>query len=75
LAPGSICSLLFWYTYLTNFRMLKNLKRKICTYIFTCYMPTKSFHGKSMCCVVCVKRQILVLKISHFTWQFLSFST
>jgi hypothetical protein len=52
---------------------VKKLEEKNCAYIFTCYMPTKSSHNKSMCRVACVKRQILVLKIRHFTWQFFSF--
>jgi hypothetical protein len=35
---------------------VKKLKQKIHTYIFTCYMPTKSLHDKSTYHVACVKK-------------------
>jgi hypothetical protein len=38
------------------FKNVKKMKQKIGTYIFTCYMPTKSLHDKSTCHVACVKK-------------------
>jgi hypothetical protein len=40
-------------TYILN---LKKLKLKVRTYIFTCYVLTKSFHKKSTYHVTCVKK-------------------
>jgi hypothetical protein len=38
--------LFIWNTFLIYFEMLKKLKTKICAYIFTCFVRTKSFHKK-----------------------------
>jgi hypothetical protein len=37
--------------------MLKKLKQKICVYISTCYVCTKSFHEKPTCHLSCVKKR------------------
>jgi hypothetical protein len=59
----------------TYFKMLKKLKQKICIYIFTCYIPTKSFHDKLMCCVTSVKKINFGPKNKAFHMIFLSFFT
>jgi hypothetical protein len=38
------------------FQNVKKLKQKIRTYIFTCYMPTKSLQDKLTCHVACMKK-------------------
>ena len=50
-------------TYILN---LKKLKLKFRTYIFTCYVLTKSFHKKSTYHVTCVKKTKFSAKNNAF---------
>jgi hypothetical protein len=61
--------------YLIYFDMLKKFKRKNRTYVFTCCMCTKSFHEKSACRLVYVKKIYFDAKKRYFMVYVLSFYT
>jgi hypothetical protein len=66
---------LFQNTSLIYFEMLKSSQRKICVYIFTCYVHVKSFDKKLTYLLSSVKKQNLVIKIDLFVRHVLSYYT
>jgi hypothetical protein len=39
------------------FKKCQKIKQKVCSYMFTCYVHTKSFHEKSTCRLACAKNK------------------